>query len=38
MEFLNNLGINSTSGFFGLALLAFGGFMVLAGVGVISIQ
>jgi len=38
MEFLNNLGINSTSGLIGVVLLAIGGFMVLAGVGIISIQ
>jgi hypothetical protein len=38
MEFLNNLGINSTSGYFGVILLAIGGFMFLAGIGVITIQ
>jgi hypothetical protein len=38
MEFLNNLGINSTSGFFGVVLLAIGGFMFLAGIGIITIQ
>jgi hypothetical protein len=36
MEFLNNLGINSTSGYFGVALLVVGGFMFLAGIGVIT--
>lgn len=38
MDFLNNIPINSTGGFIGLALLVIGGFMVLAGVGIISIQ
>jgi len=38
MEFLNNLGITSPLGFFGLAFLVIGGFMILAGVGIISIQ
>jgi len=38
MEFLSNLGITSPSGFWGLALLVIGGFMILAGVGIISIQ
>ncbi|TFH36397.1 MAG: hypothetical protein E4G99_05050 [Anaerolineales bacterium] len=38
MEFLNNLGINSASGLIGVVLVAIGGFMVLAGVGIISIQ
>ncbi len=38
MDFLNNIPINSTGGFIGLALLLIGGFMVLAGVGIISIQ
>ncbi len=38
MDFLNNFSINSTSGFIGLALLVVGGFMILAGVGIISIQ
>jgi hypothetical protein len=38
MELLRNLGITSLSGFFGLALLVIGGFMILAGVGIISIQ
>lgn len=38
IDFLNNLGINSTSGFIGIVLLGIGGFMVLAGVGIISIQ
>ncbi len=38
MEFLNALGISSTSGYIGITLLAIGGFLILAGVGVISIQ
>jgi len=38
MEFLSNLGITSPSGLFGLALLVIGGFMILAGLGIISIQ
>jgi hypothetical protein len=38
MELLRNLGITSLSGLFGLALLVIGGFMILAGVGIISIQ
>jgi hypothetical protein len=38
MEFLRNLGITSLSSLFGLALLVIGGFMILAGVGIISIQ
>ena len=38
MEFLNNLGIQSTAGLFGVALLAIGGFMFLAGIGIITIQ
>lgn len=38
MELLRNLGITSLSGLFGLALLVVGGFMILAGVGIISIQ
>lgn len=38
MEFLSNLGITSLAGLFGLALLVIGGFMILAGVGIISIQ
>ena len=38
MEFLSKLGINSTTGYFGLALLVIGGFLFLAGIGVISIQ
>lgn len=38
MDFLNNIPINSTGGFIGLALLVIGGFMILAGVGIISIQ
>ena len=38
MDFLNNIGINSPSGYFGAVLLVIGGFMVLAGVGIISIQ
>lgn len=38
MDFLNNLGINSISGLFGLALFAIGGFIFLAGVGIISIE
>lgn len=38
MEFINSLGITSRSGYLGLALLVIGGFMILAGVGIISIQ
>lgn len=38
MDFLSSIPISSVSGFIGLALLALGGFMVLAGVGIISIQ
>lgn len=38
MDFLNNIPLNTTSGFIGLALLAIGGFLVLAGFGIISIQ
>jgi len=38
MEFLRTLGITSASGLFGLTSLVIGGFMILAGVGVISIQ
>jgi len=38
MEFLGDLGITSLWGLFGLALLVIGGFMILAGVGIISIQ
>jgi hypothetical protein len=38
MELLSNIGITSPSGFFGLALLVLGGFMILARVGIISIQ
>lgn len=38
MEFINNLGITTTSGFLGLALFLVGAFMVLAGAGIISIQ
>jgi hypothetical protein len=38
MDFLSNLTFDSIGGFIGLALLAIGGFMILAGVGIISIQ
>jgi hypothetical protein len=38
MEFLNNLGINSPLGFIGLGLLVIGGFMILAGFDIISIE
>jgi hypothetical protein len=38
MDFLNNIPLNTTSGFIGLALLAIGAFMILAGLGIISIQ
>lgn len=38
MDFLDNIPLNTTSGFIGLALLAIGGFMVLAGFGIITIQ
>ena len=38
MEFLNKIGITTVSGFVGLALLAIGGFLFLAGIGVITIQ
>lgn len=38
VEFLNSLGIDTALGFFGLALVAIGAFMILAGVGIISIQ
>ncbi len=38
MDFLGNLTFDSIAGFIGLALLAIGGFMILAGVGIISIQ
>jgi hypothetical protein len=38
MDLLGNLAFDSITGFIGLALLAIGGFMILAGVGIISIQ
>lgn len=38
MEFLGDIGITSLLGLFGLALFVIGGFMILAGVGIISIQ
>ncbi|TFH37356.1 MAG: hypothetical protein E4G99_02730 [Anaerolineales bacterium] len=38
MEFLNNLGINSPLGFIGLGLFVIGGFMILAGFDIISIE
>ena len=38
IEFINNLGINSTSGFIGLGLLLLGFFLIFAGFGVISIE
>lgn len=38
MEFLNSLGITSPMGIFGAALVVIGGFMILAGAGIISIQ
>ncbi len=38
MDFLNNIPINSTLGFIGLALLVIGGFMILAGFDIISIE
>jgi hypothetical protein len=38
IEFINNLGINSTSGLIGLGLLLIGFFLILAGFGIISIE
>jgi hypothetical protein len=38
MEFLNSLGINTTSGIIGSGLLVIGAFLILAGIGIISIQ
>ena len=38
MDILNNIPINSTSGFIGLLLMLFGVFMILAGLDIISIQ
>jgi len=38
MGFLDSIGIESTLGSIGLVLVAIGGFMVLAGVGIISVQ
>jgi hypothetical protein len=38
VELLNTLGIDTALGFFGLVLAAIGAFMILAGVGIISIQ
>ena len=38
MEFLTKVGIDSAAGYFGLVLLVIGGFLFLAGIGVISIQ
>ena len=38
MDFLNNIPIQTTTGFIGLGLLVFGGFMVLAGLDIISIE
>lgn len=38
MDFLNSIPIHSAAGFFGLGLLLFGGFMILAGFDIISIE
>jgi hypothetical protein len=38
LDFINNLGINSTSGLIGLGLALIGFFLILAGFGIISIE
>ena len=38
IDFINNLGINSTSGLIGLGLALIGFFLILAGFGIISIE
>ena len=38
LDFINNLGINSTSGLIGLGLALIGFFLILTGIGIISIE